>query len=58
MKKEVVEIVKKYVNFEEVDYFYWFIWKKMYFLLMGMNDKGKEIVVIIFKFGEKVKVLD
>lgn len=30
----------------------------MYFILIGKNDKGIEIVVIVFKLGEKVMVLN
>ncbi|WP_376765631.1 cell wall elongation regulator TseB-like domain-containing protein [Enterococcus durans] len=56
-KKEATEIAEKYADLKEVDRFYWFTRKKTYFSLTGKNDKGQEIVVVIPKSGEKVKVL-
>ncbi|MDO4625406.1 MAG: DUF5590 domain-containing protein [Enterococcus hirae] len=56
-KQEAIEIAKKYAGLEEADHFYWFTRNHTYFSLTGKNDKGQEIVVIIPKSGEKVKVL-
>lgn len=57
-EREATEIAQKYAKLESVDKFYWFTQKKTYFSLLGSNDSGKEIAVIIPKSGDKVTILN
>ncbi|MGM9904019.1 hypothetical protein A5844_000726 [Enterococcus sp. 10A9_DIV0425] len=57
-KKEATALAEQYADLKEVDRFYWFTREETYFSLTGKNDKGQNIVVIIPKSGDKIKVLD
>lgn len=57
-KKEATEIAKEYANLETVDDFYWFTRKETSFSVVGKDDKGNELIVMIPKSGDPVKVLN
>lgn len=56
-QKEAEAIAQKYAKLSETDKFYWFTREQTYFSLLGKNDKGQEIAVIIPKSGDKVTLL-
>ncbi|GAA3013976.1 DUF5590 domain-containing protein [Tetragenococcus solitarius] len=55
-KQEAVEIAEKYANIDTVDDFYWFTREKTYFTVMGKDESGRDLAVIIPKAGNKVTV--
>ncbi|MBP2099286.1 cell wall elongation regulator TseB-like domain-containing protein [Enterococcus rivorum] len=57
-EKEATEIAKEYANLETVDDFYWFTRKETSFSVVGRDDKGNELIVLIPKSGDSVKVLN
>lgn len=57
-KKEAVELAEKYAKLDHADEFYWYSRDHSYFSLVGTDTKGKKIIVIIPKSGEKVTVFN
>lgn len=57
-KKEAVAIAKEHTSLSTVDKFYWFTRKETFFSIVGKDDTGKEIVVIIPKSGETARQLN
>ncbi|BBC60863.1 cell wall elongation regulator TseB-like domain-containing protein [Melissococcus plutonius] len=57
-KKEAIAIARQHTNLSEVDHFYQFSRKKVYFSLTGKEKDGKEIAVIIPKKSGKITVLN
>lgn len=57
-EKEATKIAKEYANLETVDDFYWFTRKETSFSVLGKDDQGNELVVLIPKSGDQVKVLN
>lgn len=55
-KQEAVEIAEEYANIDTVDDFYWFTREETYFTVMGKDDSGHDLAVIIPKSGNKVTV--
>lgn len=56
-KREAVQMAEKYADLETVDQFYWFNREQTYFTVVGKNKSQEEIIVIIPKSGDKVRVL-
>lgn len=55
-KAEAIEVANQHVTLASVDQFYWFTREATYFSLVGEDDKGQEIVVIISKSGEEILI--
>lgn len=56
-KREAVQMAEKYADLETVDQFYWFNREQTYFTVVGKNKSQEEIIVVIPKSGDKVRVL-
>lgn len=56
-KKEAVAMAKKYTDLDTVDKFYWYNRDKVYFTVTGESDKGQDMIVIVPKSGDKIRVL-
>ncbi len=56
-KREAIQMAEKYADLETVDQFYWFNREQTYFTVVGKNKSQEEIIVIIPKSGDKVRVL-
>ena len=56
-EKQTVEFVKKHVDLETVDEFYWFTRKETNFSIVGTTTKGTGIVVFVPKSGDKIKIM-
>lgn len=57
-EKEATKIAKEYAKLETVDDFYWFTRKETSFSVVGKDANGTELVVLIPKSGNQVKVLN
>lgn len=57
-KSEAIALAKKHVSLDKVDQFYWFTREATYFSLVGQDEQGKEIVVVIPKSGEEMTVMN
>lgn len=57
-KREAVQMAEKYADLKTVDQFYWFNREKTYFTVTGENNTGEQIIVIVPKSGEKIRVLN
>ncbi|MDR0922583.1 MAG: DUF5590 domain-containing protein [Lactobacillales bacterium] len=57
-KKEATTIAKQYAKMNKVEDFYHFTRKETYYSVLGTDDTGREIAVIVPKNGSKITVLE
>ncbi|MHC5268061.1 cell wall elongation regulator TseB-like domain-containing protein [Enterococcus sp. LJL98] len=57
-KAEAVAIAQEYVDFKRVDQFYWFTREATYFSLVGEQENGERVVVVIPKKGDQLLIFD
>ncbi|MGM0213628.1 cell wall elongation regulator TseB-like domain-containing protein [Enterococcus sp. AZ109] len=57
-KKEAYDLAQQYAKLETMENFYWFNREQTYFTVTGVDQSGKDIVVIIPKSGENIQVLN
>jgi uncharacterized protein YpmB len=57
-KSEATQIAKKYAHVNKVDNFYMYTRKDTYYTIQGIDNKKRDVYVIVPKDGEKITVLE
>lgn len=57
-KREAVSIAEKYAKVDSVDEFYWYSREKTYFTVIGETSDNQNVIVVVPKSGDKVKIYD